>query len=59
MFILKPGTDRYLGRLCDFNACPKGKAECRVPGCRDVRGVPKKCGAQTDALMGVSVVFWL
>ena len=29
-------TDRYLGRLCDFNACPKGKAECRVPGCGDV-----------------------
>ena len=36
VFILEPGTDRYLGRLCDFNACPKGKAECRVPGCGDV-----------------------
>ena len=24
-FILKPGTDRYLGRLCDFNTCPKGE----------------------------------
>ena len=36
MFILEPVTDRYLGRLCDFNACPKGKAECRVPGCGDV-----------------------
>ena len=30
VFILEPGTDRYLGRLCDFNTCPKGKAECRV-----------------------------
>ena len=36
VFILEPDTDRYLGRLCDFNACPKGKAECRVPGCGDV-----------------------
>ena len=33
VFILDPVTDRYLGRLCDFNTCPKGKAECRVPGC--------------------------
>ena len=36
VFILAPGTDRYLGRLCDFNTCPKGKAECRVPGCGEV-----------------------
>ena len=36
VFILEPVTDRYLGRLCDFNACPKGKAECRVPGCGNV-----------------------
>ena len=36
VFILKAGTDRYLGRLCDFNACPKGKAECRVPGCGEM-----------------------
>jgi hypothetical protein len=33
VFILEPGSDRYLGRLCHFNACPKGKPECRVPGC--------------------------
>ena len=36
VFILEPVTDRYLGRLCDFSACPKGKAECRVPSCGDV-----------------------
>lgn len=35
-FILEPGTDRYLGRLCAFNACPKGKRECLVPGCGDM-----------------------
>jgi len=33
VFLIEPGTDRYLGRLCNFNACPKGKPECRVPGC--------------------------
>lgn len=33
IFLIEPGTDRYLGRLCNFNACPKDKPECRVPGC--------------------------
>ena len=33
IFLVEPGTDRYLGRLCNYNACPKGKLECRVPGC--------------------------
>lgn len=32
-FILEPETNIYLGRLCVFNQCPKGKPECRVPGC--------------------------
>ncbi len=33
IFLIEPGTDRYLGRLCNFNECPKGKPECNVPGC--------------------------
>jgi hypothetical protein len=33
VFLLEPGSDRYLGRLCDFNQCPKGKPPCAVPGC--------------------------
>jgi hypothetical protein len=33
IFLIEPGTDRYLGRLCNFNACPKDKPECRVPSC--------------------------
>src|SRR5437868_8339812 len=32
VFVLEPETDRYLGRLCDFNRCPKEKRECLVPG---------------------------
>jgi hypothetical protein len=33
VFVLEPGSDRYLGRLCRFNRCPKGKTECLVSGC--------------------------
>lgn len=33
VFVLEPGTDRYLGRLCRFKTCPKGKPACLVPGC--------------------------
>jgi hypothetical protein len=33
IFLIEPGTDRYLGRLCNYNACPKGKPDCGVPGC--------------------------
>ena len=33
VFLLEPATNRYLGRLCCFGQCPKGKKECRVGGC--------------------------
>jgi hypothetical protein len=33
VFLLEPRSDLYLGRLCHFGTCPKGKPECRVPGC--------------------------
>ena len=33
IFLIEPGANRYLGRLCNFNACPKHKPECRMPGC--------------------------
>jgi hypothetical protein len=32
-FLFEPGSRRYLGRLCSFNQCPKGKRDCQVPGC--------------------------
>jgi len=35
-FVLEFGTDRYLGRLCAFNRCPKEKRECLVVGCGDI-----------------------
>jgi hypothetical protein len=33
VFLFEPETDHYLGRLCAFNQCPKGKFDCLVPGC--------------------------
>jgi len=33
IFIMEPETNRYLGRLCIFSSCPKGKDECQVDGC--------------------------
>lgn len=33
VFLFEPGSDRYLGRLCKFNRCPKGKPDCAVAGC--------------------------
>lgn len=36
IFLFEPQTDRYLGRLCNFNTCPKDKPACDVPGCGTV-----------------------
>lgn len=33
VFLFEPVSDRYLGRLCKFGECPRGKRECLVPGC--------------------------
>jgi hypothetical protein len=33
IFIFQAGGNDYLGRLCAFSTCPKGKRECLVPGC--------------------------
>jgi hypothetical protein len=33
VFLFESGADNYLGRLCGFSECPKGKRECLTPGC--------------------------
>jgi predicted nucleotidyltransferase len=33
VFVIEPGSDRYLGRLCDFARCPNTKRECMIEGC--------------------------
>jgi hypothetical protein len=36
IFLFEPVTDRYVGRLCSYNKCPKGKIDCMVPGCGEI-----------------------
>ena len=36
IFLFEPESDRYLGRLCTYNECPKGKPDCLTPGCGDI-----------------------
>ena len=54
IFILKHDADDYLGRLCDFNECPKGKPECAVPGCGRIGFLRQHPGFmwQADAVSG-------
>src|SRR5271163_2830959 len=33
VFLFEPGSDRYLGRLCEYNRCPNDKRDCLAPGC--------------------------
>jgi hypothetical protein len=33
VFLFEPGSDRYLGRLCDYSRCPNDKRDCLAPGC--------------------------
>ncbi len=33
VFLIAPETDAYLGRLCNFGECPKGKPDCLVQDC--------------------------
>lgn len=33
VFLFGSGWGDYLGRLCSYSQCPKGKRECYVPGC--------------------------
>jgi hypothetical protein len=36
VFLFQPATDRYIGRLCSYSACPKGKLDCSTPDCGSV-----------------------
>ena len=33
VFLIEPETGVYLGRLCNYATCPKGKDDCLTPGC--------------------------
>lgn len=44
LFLMEPGTNRYLGRLCNYAQCPKGKLGCEVPGCGAVKYLQQHTG---------------
>ncbi|MDB5409374.1 MAG: hypothetical protein JWL84_4286 [Rhodospirillales bacterium] len=48
IFVLRASAGDYLGRLCTFGECPKGKRECLVPG----------CGRDAFLRQHVDFVFW-
>ena len=37
IFMMEPVTNRYMGRLCTFSACSRGKDTCHVPGCGKIK----------------------
>ena len=61
IFIMKPGTNRYLGRLCIFSSCPRGKDKCRVAECGETTFLQQHEGfkfAPKDLNDGTSVVLF-
>lgn len=58
-FLLEPGSDRYLGRLCRYNQCPKGKADCAAPGCGAMPFLKQHEGFRwrPDSLTGAVILF--
>lgn len=58
-FLLEPGSDRYLGRLCGYNLCPKGKADCGAPGCGATQFLKQHEGFlwRPDSLTGAVILF--
>jgi len=49
IFIMEPETDHYLGRLCIFSSCPRGKKECLVAGCGEIKFLRRHEGFEFDS----------
>lgn len=49
VFLFEPESDRYLGRLCHYNRCPKDKPDCFVPGCGTIPFNKRVDGFEVDA----------
>lgn len=49
IFLIEPKTDRYLGRLCNYAQCPKGKPDCLVEGCGAIPFNKQVAGFEPDA----------
>jgi len=59
VFLLAVSDGRYLGRLCSFATCPKGKPDCSVPGCGATPFLKQHKGFvfATDALDNAVILF--
>jgi hypothetical protein len=55
VFLFEPASDVYLGRLCRFNQCPKGKPDCLTPGCGAIAFNKRVAGFMPDAGLLASV----
>ena len=55
VFLFEPESDRYLGRLCHYNRCPKDKPDCFVPGCGTIPFNKRVDGFEVDADILASV----
>ena len=49
IFVIEPETNYYLGRLCVFGSCPKGKDKCRVPRCGEYKFLQQHEGFRFDS----------
>lgn len=61
VFIMEPGANNYLGRLCSFTRCPRGKSECLVPNCGAIPFLQQHAGFvfSQDALAeGKAITLW-
>lgn len=58
-FIFESQTNRYLGRLCQFNRCPKHRSECLVPGCGEIpfNRIYRNFVVQPDILMDAPILY--
>jgi hypothetical protein len=57
VFLFEPETDRYLGRLCKYSQCPKGKRDCLVPGCGTIPFNKRVADFEPDASLLAPAVY--
>jgi predicted nucleotidyltransferase len=50
---LLDAADKYLGRLCHFNQCPKHKPQCQAEGCGNVSFLQQHDGFTFDSVVSL------
>jgi len=49
IFIMEPETNRYIGRLCIFSSCPRGKKECLAARCGEIKFLRRHEGFEFES----------